>query len=168
MSSESMFKKKRVLIPAAFLAISTALTACGASTTETADTASESKAPAAAPATKAPAKKPAAKPAAPAITTSAKEMIAVLEGNALKAKNTYEDKQVTVTGFVGNIDASGKYFSLLPEKGAIIFTGVNIDTGKKFADQIANLTADQPVTVTGKVTDVGEVGGYRIKAVTIK
>jgi hypothetical protein len=116
-------------------------------------------------------KKPAAtKPAAakPAIVTTSKAMIAVLEGNALKAKNTYEDKQVTVTGFVGNIDASGKYFSLDPEPDAFILTGIQVQTGDKFKDQVANFTKGQKVTVTGKITNVGEILGYSLKAETIK
>ena len=121
--------------------------------------------------TQSPASKPAApKPAAPkpSIVTTSKAMIAVLTGNALKAKNTYEDKQVTVTGYVGNIDASGKYFSLDPEPDAIILTGIQVQTGDKFKDQLANFTKGQKVTVTGKITNVGELMGYSLDAETIK
>ncbi len=107
-------------------------------------------------------------PAKPAIVVSAKEMIEVLEGNALKAKNTYEGKRVTVKGFVGTIDASGNYFALDPEPDAFIITGIQVQTSEKFQDQVASFTAGQPVTVTGKITNVGEVMGYSLEAGTIK
>lgn len=167
-AQRSFYKKKRVLIPAAFLALSAAVTACSVpadtADTDTADTsATETKAPAATEPTKAP-----AKAAEPAIVVSAKELIAVLEENALKAKNTYKGKRVTVSGVVGNIDASGKYFSLDPEPDAFIITGVQVDISKEFQDQVANFSKNQEITVTGKIDDVGEFIGYRLKAETIK
>lgn len=179
-ANRPFYKKKRVIIPAALLAIIgfSAASGGGGSDTVTTDNASdtateapdtsETKAPAA---SKAPAKaaaKPAAKPAEPAIVVSAKELIAVLEGNALKAKNTYDGKQVTVSGFVGSIDASGDYFSLDPEPEALVFTGVQVNTSEKFQDQVANFSKGQAITVTGKIDDVGEIMGYSLKAETIK
>lgn len=166
-ASRPLYKKKRVIIPAALLVVGIAANAGGGGGTTTIETAAADK-PAAAEAAAPAAAKPAAKPAEPAIVTSSKEMIELLEGNALKAKNTYDDKQVTVTGFVGNIDASGDYFSLDPEPDAMIFTGVQVQTSDKFADQLANFEKGQAVTVTGKITNVGEVMGYSLKAETIK
>lgn len=117
------------------------------------------------------AKAAAAKKAAaskPAIATSSKAMIELLEGNALKAKNTYEGKRVTVSGFVGNIDASGDYFALDPSKDAFVITGIQVRNLDKFQDQVANFSKGQAVTVTGKITDVGELMGYSLKAEAIK
>ena len=173
-ASRPAYKKKRFIIPAGIAAIAlfSSVSGGGSDSVETTDVAAKkpaAEAPAAeAPA--APAKAAAAKPvpAEPAIEVSAKELIAALEGNALKAKNTYDGKRVTVTGFVGSIDASGDYFALDPEKGALIFTGVQVTTSEKFMDQVANFTEGQPVTVTGKITNVGEVLGYSLKAETIK
>ena len=170
-ANRPLYKKKRVLIPAALLGIAACTSATsGGGGTDTVDTASgdsSSSAPAApAAASKAPAPKP--KPAAPAIVVTAKDMIATLEGNALKAKNTYEDKRVTVSGVVGNIDASGDYFALDPAPDSFILTGIQVQTDEKFSDQIANFTAGQKVTVTGKITGVGEVLGYSLEAETIK
>lgn len=113
------------------------------------------------------------KPSAPkvneaAMVASSKEMIALLTANALKAKNTYDDKRVTVSGFVGSIDASGDYFALDPEKNAIIFTGIQVRTSDEFNGQVANFSKGQAVTVTGKITDVGEVLGYQLKAESIE
>lgn len=175
------YMKKLVIIPAALLAVVVVANAGGGSsetvTPASNDAASTAAAPAApAPAAEAPAAEapaapaPAAEAPAPAeaaIVTSAQEMITLLESNALKAKQTYEDKQVTVTGFVGSIDASGDYFALDPEPGALIFTGVQVQTSKKFQDQLANFSEGQPVTVTGKITNVGEIMGYSLKAETI-
>lgn len=175
-ANRPFYKKKRVIIPAALLAIIgfSAASGGGGSDTVATDNASdtateapdtpETKAPAA---SKAPAKA-AAKPAEPAIVVSAKELIAVLEGNALKAKNTYDGKRVTVSGFVGSIDASGDYFSLDPEPEALVFTGVQVLTSEKFQDQVANFSKGQAITVTGKIDDVGEIMGYSLKAETIK
>ena len=100
--------------------------------------------------------------------TSAQEMISLLESNALNAKNTYNDKRVTVTGFVGSIDASGDYFSLDPKPDAFILTGVQVQTDEKFLDQVASFSEGQAVTVTGTITNVGEIMGYSLEAETIK
>ena len=164
------YKKKRVLIPTAILGIAVISSlAGGGGGTAPVDTARATSS--SAPATtesKTPAAPAAAKPKPAAITVTAKELIDTLEANALKAKNTYNDKQVTVSGFVGSIDASGDYFALLPEPDAIVFTGVQVRTDEKFQDQLATFTQGQAVTVTGKIDDVGEVLGYQLKAETIK
>jgi hypothetical protein len=107
-------------------------------------------------------------PAEPAIVVSAQEMIDVLEANALNAKKTYEGKRVTVSGFVGNIDASGDYFALDPEPDALIFTGIQVQTSEEFLDQVSSFSAGQAVTVTGTITGVGEVMGYSLEAETIE
>lgn len=104
----------------------------------------------------------------PATVVSAQEMIDVLEGNALNAKNTYEDKRVTVSGFVGNIDASGDYFALDPAPDAFILTGIQVQTSEKFLDQVSSFSEGQAVTVTGTITNVGEVMGYSLEAQSIE
>lgn len=168
-ASRPAYKKKRFIIPAAFVAVAIAANAGGGGDdTTTATTASnETQAEAAAPAADAPAAPAEPAPAEPAIVVSSQEMISTLEGNALAAKKTYEGKRVTVSGFVGNIDASGKYFSLDPEPDALILTGVQVQTGKDFQDQLASFSKNQAVTVTGKITNVGEVMGYSLEAETI-
>ena len=180
-ASRPAYKKKRFIIPAAIAAIAIASSAGGGGSdgndaTPTAAEGPAAAAPAAAapaaeapaataPAAKAPAPAPA--PAEPAITVSAAELIDTLDANALNAKKTWDGKQVTVTGFVGSIDASGDYFSLLPEPDAMVFTGVQVYTSEKFLDQVASFSEGQAVTVTGKIDDVGEIMGYSLKAKTI-
>ena len=109
-----------------------------------------------------------AEQARPAVVTTAQEMIDLLEDNALKAKDTYENKQVTVSGVVGSIDASGNYFALDPAPDSFILTGIQVDTDEKFRDQILTFTAGQKITITGKITNVGELIGYSLEAETIK
>lgn len=106
-------------------------------------------------------------PAEEALQVTSQQLIDELEANALRAKTTYEDQLVTVTGYVGNIDASGDYFSLDPEPDAIIFTGVTIRTDESFLDTVANFSQGQEVTVTGRITDVGELIGYSVEAESI-
>lgn len=177
-----LWKKKRVIIPVvglvAIVAISnnskkstetTTATAAAAAAPAAAAPAPAAKAAAPAPAAAAPAAAAPAAPAKPApIAVSSKQLIDTLTANALKAKNTYEGKEVTVSGFVGNIDASGKYFSVDPEPDAFVLTGVQAETGKQFAGQIANFTKNQPVTVTGKISHVGEIMGYSVEVESIK
>jgi hypothetical protein len=178
-ASRPAYKKKRFIIPAALVAIAAISNAGGSDNSATTKPAAVEKpaadaappaAPAAeapAPAAAAPAPAPAPAPAEAAVTVSAAELIETLEGNALNAKKTWDGKQVNVTGFVGSIDASGDYFSLLPEPGAMVFTGVQVYTSEKFLDQVASFSEGQAVTVTGKIDDVGEIMGYSLKAKTI-
>jgi hypothetical protein len=146
------YKKKRVLIPAAVVALGVfaAAGSGGGGDKEPVEVQTVAAEDAAAEAAVPKKEEPAAKPVEPALVVSSAEMIELLEGNALKAKNTYEGKQVQVSGFVGSIDASGDYFSLDPEPDAIVFTGVQVQTGSKFADQLANFEKGQTVTVIGQ------------------
>ena len=161
--------KKWLWITLGVILVLALLSQCGgddeptASTTPTAPAAGESSAP---DESSAPAETTA--PAEQAIVVSAQEMIDLLEGNALNAKNTYEDKRVTVSGVVGNIDASGNYFALDPEPDAFILTGIQVQTSEEFLDQVASFSQGQAVTVTGTVTNVGEILGYSIEAETIQ
>lgn len=122
-------------------------------------------APAAAPVpekTKAPA------PVEPALEVTSKKLIGDLESNALKAKNTYKDKRVIVSGYVGNIDASGRYFAVDPEPDAFVITGVQASLrSDAHREQVAELSKNDKVTVTGTITDVGEILGYTIKVESI-
>lgn len=99
----------------------------------------------------------------PPMEVTSRKMIDDLEGNALKASNTYKGKRVTVTGYVGNIDSGGKYFSVDPETNAFILAGVTADVrSEEHRAALAELSKNDKVTVTGKVTLVGEILGYRI------
>lgn len=100
------------------------------------------------------------------LVVPAQKMIDDLESNALAASNKYEGKRVTVTGKLSNIDASGDYFSLTGTEDFTL-TNVQIYIDESHLDALAKFTTDQKVTVTGKVTSVGEILGYSIDAETI-
>ena len=90
------------------------------------------------------------------------DLMAQLEENALKASNDHKGENVRITGKLGVIDSSGKYITLYPDTDFAII-GVqcyikNDDTKAKVAD----LSKDSLVTLTGKITDVGEILGYSL------
>lgn len=110
---------------------------------------------------------PAEEPAQePALEVTAQQLIDDLEANALAASNTYKDKRVTVTGKVETIDASGDYFTITGTED-FTFTSIRVDIDESFMETVSGFSADQNVTVTGVITDVGEILGYEIEAETI-
>ena len=104
-------------------------------------------------------------PAEPAVEVTAKQLLADLEENPLGAKNTWDGKLVTITGIVDNIDASGDYFSL--SAGELTFIGVMVYIDDSFVDAVSAFKKGQEVTVTGTISDVGELMGYSVDAVSI-
>jgi hypothetical protein len=109
---------------------------------------------------------PAAAPEEPALEITARKLVEDLEANALNAKTSYDGKLVKVTGTLGNIDASGKYFSLDPDDGFYI-TSVQIYIDEELIPTVSGFSKGQSVTVTGKITDVGELLGYSVDAISI-
>jgi hypothetical protein len=107
-----------------------------------------------------------AAPAEVALEITAKKLVDDLEANALGAKTNYNGKLVKITGTLGTIDASGKYFSLDPDDGFYI-TSVRVDINEDLIPTVGAFTKGQSVTVTGKITDVGEILGYSVDAISI-
>jgi len=101
-----------------------------------------------------------------ALVVTAQKLIQDLEANALAASQTYKGKRVTVTGTLDNIDASGDYFTLRGTE-EFSFTNVQVFIDDDLVKTVSGFKADQEVTVTGEITDVGEIMGYEIKAETI-
>ena len=90
------------------------------------------------------------------------DLMAQLEENALKASNDHKGENVRITGKLNNIDSSGKYISLVPNTDfAIIGVQCYIKNDETKA-KVAELSKDSLVTLTGKITDVGEVLGYSL------
>lgn len=96
-------------------------------------------------------------------------LMADLDGNALKAAETYKDQYVTLTGRLGTIDSSGKYITILPadDEWAIIGVQCYIKTDEQKA-AVMELSTGDTITVSGKITDVGEVLGYSLDIDTIE
>jgi ribosomal protein S1 len=101
-----------------------------------------------------------------AVAVTAEQLLSELEANALAAKNTWNDKKVVITGTLDNIDASGKYFSLRGD-AEITFINVQIYIDDSFMSAVSAFKKGQSVTVTGEITDVGELLGYSVKAISI-
>lgn len=94
---------------------------------------------------------------------TAKQLVSDLEGNAMKAANTYKGKDYEITGVLGNIDAQGDYVTIEPSSDSVTITGVQAfiknDDQKKV---VAELSKGDKITVKGKIKDVGEVLGYSV------
>ncbi len=109
----------------------------------------------------------AAEPRTPMSVTAA-TMIDDLESNALKAETTYKGQYVEVTGYVSNIDAQGKYFSVDGGPDTFTFTNVQAFITPEQQAQVAEFSKGNQVVFTGEVTDVGEVMGYSIDVESIQ
>jgi hypothetical protein len=102
---------------------------------------------------------------AEATPVTAKQLLSELEENPLGAKTSWDGKLVTITGIVDNIDASGDYFSL--SAGELTFIGIMVYIDDSFVDAVSAFKKGQEVTVTGTISDVGELMGYSVDAVSI-
>ena len=112
------------------------------------------------------AESPAAEAEAPAVEVTAAKLLSDLEANALAAKTDWDGKKVTITGKLDNIDASGDYFSLTGDS-EFSFINVQVYIDDNLVPTVSAFTKGQSVTVTGEISDVGEVLGYSVKAISI-
>lgn len=94
-----------------------------------------------------------------AVTTD--ELSDALDANAMNASETYKDKYFAVTGRLSNIDASGKYISLVDINDELSFNCIQcyIKSDEQL-EKVKKMTTGDTVTVKGKITDVGEFLGY--------
>ena len=90
------------------------------------------------------------------------DLMAQLEENALKASNDHKGENVRITGKLNNIDSSGKYISLVPNTDFAIIGVLCYIKNDETKAKVAELSKDSLVTLTGKITDVGEVLGYSL------
>lgn len=96
------------------------------------------------------------------------DLMTQLEGNALKASNDHKGENVRITGKLGVIDSSGKYITLYPDTDfALIGVQCYIKNDETKA-KVAELSKDSLVTLTGKITDVGEILGYSLNIENIE
>jgi hypothetical protein len=85
-----------------------------------------------------------------------------LSNNPLNAKNTYEGATIRFTGYLSNIDASGKYFNV---KNGDEWSFESIQcyiNDEATLDRIASSAMGDELTICGTVTSVGEVLGYSL------
>ncbi len=90
-----------------------------------------------------------------------------LDSNALKAKETYKDQYIEITGRLSNIDAGGKYIDLVDDDPYAIIGVQCYINGDEQKAQVANMTKDCTVTLRGKITEVGDILGYSLSVDSI-
>ena len=93
----------------------------------------------------------------------AADLFDALKKNALSAKQSYAGQSVELTGYLGTIDASGKYIGIGAAPDDYDYLLQEVPCYLKSDQQrwqVASMNRDDPITVRGKITSVGEVLGY--------
>ena len=99
------------------------------------------------------------------IETNAAAMLTELEQNAMRAKKTYNGKDVIIYGArVYNIDSDGDYINVCGEDNDMAITGIIVEVcGEEQRNWVEALSVGQVISIQGRITDVGEVLGYSLK-----
>lgn len=84
-----------------------------------------------------------------------------LDKNAYNARTYYDDKYVSVTGYISDIDSYGTSLEMVSSNDGWDFWGVTCDISDKAQREIiANLSTGMKVTVKGKIKLVSDYGYY--------
>ena len=97
------------------------------------------------------------------VTCTAQDLVDALSQNALKASKTYKEQYIEVTGYFSTVDSSGDYFTIDAGSDDWSMTNIQCFIGDDLVDKVAELTKEQPITVKGYCSDVGEFMGYTIQ-----
>ena len=95
-------------------------------------------------------------------TYTVDDLMSQLNENALKASNDHKGEYVRITGKLSTIDSSGKYISLLPNTDFAIIGVTCYIKNEETKAKVSELSSDSLITLTGKITEVGEVLGYSL------
>lgn len=96
------------------------------------------------------------------------DLYEALDTDALNACKTYKDAYVKLTGKLSVIDLDGKYISLDIHRSDIFsLKDVHCEINEDLLDSVINLEIDEDVTVTGTITQVGEILGYYLKVESV-
>ncbi len=98
------------------------------------------------------------------------ELFDALQNNALKAQDTFKGQYVEIEGYLYVIDSDGKYFSVSAGSNNFNYILQNVQCFLKDdqqRQQIMEMSVDSPITVRGKITQVGEVLGYSLSVDSI-
>ena len=104
------------------------------------------------------------------IQVSADALMNELKSNAARASNKFKGKYVKITdGKIGRIDSDGDYFSLDSVSNSSIFSDVSCYARTPNSRQeILKLNKGTPATIYGKITDVGDILGYKLNILYIE
>lgn len=102
-------------------------------------------------------------------SVTAEQMLSDLEQNPMRAQKLYSDKWLEIVGTLGNMDSEGKYFSMEGPAFSLISVQCQIPRDKKeeFTNKLINMSKGARISVKGKVTDMGEVMGYKVAIVEL-
>ena len=93
----------------------------------------------------------------------ATELFDALSANALNASQTLKGQYVELEGYLNVIDSDGKYIGVGAASTDYDYLFQNVTCYLKSDDQrqqVAAMKTNEPITVYGKITDVGEVLGF--------
>ena len=93
----------------------------------------------------------------------ATELFDALSANALNASQTLKGQYVELEGYLNVIDSNGKYIGVGAASTDYDYLFQNVTCYLKSDDQrqqVAAMKTNEPITVYGKITDVGEVLGF--------
>lgn len=92
-------------------------------------------------------------------------LISDLDSNALRAERTWQDAYVAVSGYISSFDSDGGYFSLKASTDPFEFNFTNIQCfieDDTTLNKLLSYNEDDPITVYGQITSIGEIIGYLI------
>ena len=99
------------------------------------------------------------------------EMTKVLDENEMRAQKMYSGKWLEITGYLGNMDSEGEYFSLESNSARVFSTDVKCsipsDKREAITEKLANMNKGDKIKVKGKVTDMGEIMGYTVSIIDV-
>lgn len=93
----------------------------------------------------------------------ATELFDALSANALNASQTLKGQYVELEGYLNVIDSDGKYIGVGAASTDYDYLFQNVTCYLKSDDQrqqVAAMKTNEPITVYGKITDVGEALGF--------
>lgn len=87
-----------------------------------------------------------------------------LKTNAARASKNYKGVDIKFTGWIANIDSDGNYISVRgQDRYAFLHNFYCSIKDKKHKEVVINKNQGSKVTIKGRITDVGEVLGYRVR-----
>lgn len=95
---------------------------------------------------------------------SVDEMLNALYTNALATEEVLDGAYVEITGKLSVIDSDGKYISLSSSR-TTLFSFQNVTCYLKLdshLEQVGGMSIGDIVVIKGKITDVGEVIGFKL------
>lgn len=99
------------------------------------------------------------------------EMTKVLEENEMRAQKLFSGKWLEITGYLGNMDSEGEYFTLESNSARLFSTDIRCtipsDKRQTITDKLVKMNKGDRIMVKGKVTDMGEIMGYQVSIVDV-